>query len=62
MNDRKAMKKRKEREEKIRLGKGKSELPKGFTKEEKKKGLLGIALIVVMASAAAFIGLYQLSQ
>ena len=62
MNDKKAMKKRKEREERIRLGKGKTDMPKGFTKAEKKKGLLGIVLIIVMASAAAMLGLYQLSQ
>jgi len=62
VNIRKALKKRKEREEKKRLGKGRTDLPKGFTKEEKKKGLVGIALIIVMASAAAFLGLYQLSQ
>lgn len=60
--DKKSLKKRKKREEKKKHIHGKGELKKGFTEGEKKKGMYGIALILVMAAAAAFLGLYQLSS
>ena len=56
------IKKKKKREEKKRLGKGKTDLKKGFTDEEKKKGKWGIMLVLLMASLAVFFAFFQMSK
>ncbi|MCK5074507.1 MAG: hypothetical protein KAQ98_13840 [Bacteriovoracaceae bacterium] len=62
MNNKKVLKKRKKREEKKRLGKGNTDLKKGFTNQEKKKGRLGLYLIGGMAILAALFAFFQLNQ